>query len=188
MTLLLITAPATEPLSLQEAKSWLRVDATDEVTLIQSLIVSARMAVEAATGRLLITQQWRLLLDCWPEELTLRLPLAPVRQVLRITIADAAGDSVTTQASQYRLDGSLDRARLVLIGPLPTPGVNVSGISIDVTVGYGEAAAVPEPLRLAMRHLIALWFANRRDGDVGKGVLPAGVQALLAPHRIRRLA
>jgi hypothetical protein len=39
-----------------------------------------------------------------------------------------------------------------------------------------------------MRHLIALWFANRGDGDVGKGVLPAAVQALLAPYRIRRLA
>ena len=185
---LLITAPATEPLSLQEAKSWLRVDATDEDMLIQSLIVSARLAVEAATRRLLITQQWRLLLDGWPEELTLPLPLAPVRQVVRITIADAAGGSVTAQASQYRLDGSLDCARLVFTAPLPTPGVSVSGITIDVTVGYGEAAAVPEPLRLAMRHLIALWFANRGDGDVGKGVLPPAVQALLAPYRIRRLA
>ena len=178
---LLISAPATEPLSLQEAKNWLRVDATDEDTLIQSLIVSARLAVEAATNRLLITQQWRLLLDCWPEDLTLRLPLAPVRQVLRISIADAAGGSVTTQASQYRLDASLDRTRLLLSAPLPDPGVRVSGISIDVTVGYGDAAAVPVPFRLAMRHLSALWFANRGDGDVAKGVLPAAAQALLAP-------
>ena len=79
----------------------------------------------------------------------MRLPLAPVRQVLRITIADAAGGSVTVQASQYRLDSSLDRARLVLSSPLPTPGVSVSGISIDVTVGYGEVAALAHARGLA---------------------------------------
>lgn len=185
---LLISAPASEPLSLQEARSWLRVDTADEDQLIQSLIVSARLAVEAATNRLLITQQWRLLLDGWPGDLTLNLPLAPVRQVVRITVADAAGGVVTVQATQYRLDGSLDFARLVLSPPLPNPGVSVSGVSIDLTVGYGDAAAVPEPLRLAMRHLIALWFANRGDGDGAHGRLPLSVQSLLAPYRIRRLA
>ena len=185
---LLISAPASEPLALLEAKNWLRVDAADEDQLIQSLIVSARLAVEAATNRLLITQQWRLLLDGWPGDLTLNLPLAPVRQVVRITVADAAGGVANVQAAQYRLDGSLDRARLVLSQPLPNPGVSVSGISIDLTVGYGDGAAVPEPLRLAMRHLIALWFANRGDGDAAHGRLPISVQALLAPYRIRRLA
>jgi uncharacterized phiE125 gp8 family phage protein len=63
MTPLLTFAPQTEPLSLEEAKSWLRVDTGDEDQLIQSLIVSARLAVEAATNRLLINQHWRLLLD-----------------------------------------------------------------------------------------------------------------------------
>ena len=59
MTLFLVTGPATEPLTLAEAKSWLRVDGTTEDGLIQSLITSARLAVEAATNRLLIAQQWR---------------------------------------------------------------------------------------------------------------------------------
>ena len=54
---LLMTAPAVEPLSLAEAKSWLRVDGADEDQLIQSLITSARLGVEATTNRLLITQQ-----------------------------------------------------------------------------------------------------------------------------------
>ena len=186
MTPLLTFAPQTEPLSLEEAKSWLRVDTDDEDQLIQSLIVSARLAVEAATNRLLITQHWRLLLDAWPLDLTLPLPFAPVREVVRVTITDQAGGAVSAQAAQYRLEGNLDRARLVLSPSLPNPGVSRSGISIDVSVGYGEAAAVPEALRLAMRQLIAFWFANRGDG--GNGVLPVSVQALLAPYRIRRLA
>ena len=185
---LLMTAPAVEPLSLAEAKSWLRVDGADEDQLIQSLITSARLGVEATTNRLLITQQWRLLLDSWPSDLALPLPLAPVRQVVRVRIADAAGLFVEAPATQYRLDANLDRARLVLSAPLPNPGQTISGISIDLTVGYGDATAVPEALRLAMRHLIALWFANRGDGAGDHGRVPASVLALLAPYRIRRLA
>ncbi len=63
MTPLLLSGPAVEPLSLVEAKSWLKLDSSDEDQLVQSLIASARLAVEAATNRLLITQQWRLMMD-----------------------------------------------------------------------------------------------------------------------------
>ena len=188
MIALLLTAPVVEPLSLAEAKSWLRVDGADEDALIQSLITSARLGVEAATKRLLITQQWRLLMDAWPSDLLLPLPLAPVRQVVRVRITDAVGVSMDAPATQYRLDGNLDRARLLLSAPLPNPGQTISGISIDVTVGYGDATAVPEAFRLAMRHLIALWFGDRGDGGAQSGRMPACVQALLAPYRIRRLA
>ena len=185
---LLISAPVVESLSLAEAKSWLRVDGADEDQLIQSLITSARMGVEAATNRLLITQQWRVLLDSWPLDLILPLPLAPVRQVVRVRIADAAGLSVEAPATHYRLDGNLDRAQLVLSAPLSNPGQTISGISIDVTVGFGDATAVPEAFRLAIRQLLALWFANRGDGGADTGRMPASVLALLAPYRIRRLA
>ena len=184
----LITAPVVEPLSLAEAKSWLRVDGADEDAAIQSLITSARLAVEAATNRLLITQQWRVLLDAWPSDLLLPLPLAPVRQVVRVRIADAAGLSVDLPANQYRLDGNLDRARLVLSAPLPNLGQKLSGICIDLVVGYGDASAAPEAFRLAMRQLVALWFAERGDGAAQSGRMPASVVALLAPYRIRRLA
>lgn len=184
----LITGPSVEPLSLAEAKSWLRIDTADEDQLIQSLITSARLAVEAATNRLLISQQWRLLLDSWPPGLVVPLPLSPVRQIVRIRMIDAAGLGADAPASQYRLDGNLDRARLVLSAPPPDPGQTLSGIMIDVTVGYGDASAVPEPFRLAMRELVALWFANRGDNAVDSGRLPASAVALLAPYRIRRLA
>ena len=188
MTPVLITGPSVEPLSLAEAKSWLRVDTADEDQLIQSLITSARLAVEAATNRLLISQQWRLLLDAWPSGLVVPLPLAPVRQIVRIRMIDAAGLGADAPASQYRLDGNLDRARLVLSAPLPNPGLGVSGISIDLTVGYGDALAVPESFRLAMCELIALWFAHRGDSAVDSGRLPHSALILLAPYRIRRLA
>ena len=185
MTPLLLSGPAVEPLSLAEAKSWLKLDSADEDQLVQSLITAARLAVEARTNRLLITQQWRLMMDAWPAEPSLSMPLAPVRSIVRLTTLDANGVGADVPPTLYGLDGNLDHARLVLGSPLPSPGQPVSGIWLDVTGGYGDASAIPEPLRLAMRQLIALWFGDRGDGG---GRVPGFVLALLAPYRVRRLA
>ena len=188
MTPTLITGPAMEPLSLLEAKSWLRVDASDEDVLIQSLITSARLAVEAATNRLLISQQWRVSLDAWPDGLSLALPLTPVSSVSRIRILDVNGVATDVPTDLYSLDGNIDRARLLLGANMPTPGQTFSGIWIDLVVGYGDAASVPEPFRLAIRGLVAFWFANRGDADPPTARWPASVVQALAPYRIRRLA
>ena len=188
MTAILVSGPVVEPLSLAEAKSWIKVDASDEDALIQSLIISARIAVEAATNRFLISQQWRLVMDAWPVGGSLALALTPVRSVSRIRTLDAAGVASDVPVAQYSLDASLDHARILLGPAVPTPGVATNGITIDLMVGYGDATAVPEPFRLAIRHLVALWFANRGDGDALATRMPTAVLALLAPYRIRRLA
>ena len=65
-----------------------------------------------------------------------------------------------------------------------------AGIELDVTAGYGDAAIdVPEPLRQAIRLLVAHWYENR--GLIASGtttsVLPSTVAALLAPYRVLSL-
>ena len=59
MRVALIQAPVVEPVSLADAKLYLRVDTSDEDTLIGTLIAAARHCVEAATARQLIDQVWR---------------------------------------------------------------------------------------------------------------------------------
>ena len=50
MPLVLTAGPAVEPVSLAEAKAHMRVDGTAEDTLIGSLILTARLHVEAELG------------------------------------------------------------------------------------------------------------------------------------------
>ena len=63
-----------------------------------------------------------------------------------------------------------------------------AGIALDVTIGYGDTALdVPEPLRQAMRLLIAHWYENRGlvvTGAMSLAALPATVAALIAPYRM----
>ncbi len=55
MRLSIVTPPEIEPVSLEEAKLYLRVDTGDENELITSLIKAARIMVEKETHRALNT-------------------------------------------------------------------------------------------------------------------------------------
>jgi uncharacterized phiE125 gp8 family phage protein len=62
-----------EPLSLADAKLFLHIDHTVDDTLISDLIRAARKHVETVTGKRLVTQIWRLVLDQWPEDGVMKL-------------------------------------------------------------------------------------------------------------------
>lgn len=64
----LIAAPAAEPLTKEEVKSWLRIDSDDTTQdyEIAGLIQAAREYAENRCGRALVTQTWQLTLDRFP--------------------------------------------------------------------------------------------------------------------------
>ena len=67
MTPILLTGPAIEPISVEETKIFLRVEHDDEDQLIAALIAGARSHIEVQTHTALITQNWRMVLDAWPQ-------------------------------------------------------------------------------------------------------------------------
>jgi uncharacterized phiE125 gp8 family phage protein len=187
---MLIGAPAIEPVSLADAKSWLREDGADEDELIQALIVAARMTLEAFTRRFFITQSWRLAFDCWPDSVassaTLGIPFAPFAAATAIRIFDANEIAQTLAASNYRAPSSMEAGRISFAPAPPAPGRKTDGIEIDFNVGYGALASdVPQPLRHAILTLVAHWREHR--GDDGDDALPKAVAQLAAPFRRERL-
>ena len=191
MANVLITPPALEPLTLVEAKAHLRLDTTDEDDLVTALIVSARHVVERETRRALVTQTWRVVLDAWPDPDTFKIPLAPFISLIAIRTYDAANAATALAASTYYVDAQPGAARVRFTTQPTNPGRAIAGVELDVVAGYGAAAAsVPEPLRLAMRLLVARWFEARGDAAADTGALgmPPVVEALLAPFRIMRLS
>jgi uncharacterized phiE125 gp8 family phage protein len=184
----LLTPPALEPVSLAEAKAHLRLETGDDDTLVSTLVTAARIQVEAATRRVLVSQTWRLTLQAWPDGPVV-LPFAPASAVTRVAVYDAADVAAVQPASAYRLELD-DPPRLVLIGPVARPGRRVNGIEIDVTAGYGSSGlAVPQPLRQAIMLLVARWYENRDGIAVGSvpGAIADAYEALVAPFRRLRL-
>jgi uncharacterized phiE125 gp8 family phage protein len=184
----ILNGPSVEPLTLQEAKRVLRIDHADDDAHVQSLIKAARQRVEARTGRALITQDWRIVLDSWPWGGRTALPVLPAQAVTAVRVYPATGAPQTYTPPVYNLLAGTEPPVLDA-SAVPGPGKARDGIEIDVTAGYGAtAAAVPDPLKQAMRLMIAhAYAATGPDGRRPDALEPPEINALLAPYRLGRV-
>jgi uncharacterized phiE125 gp8 family phage protein len=191
MPSILLSGPAVEPVTLAEAKLFLRVEHDDDDDLIAALVAGSRIHVEAQTRRALIAQIWRLTRDAWPESGRLFVLPVPLVSLLAARIYKDNTTSQELDLSVFTVDQAPAPALLAFPpSALPAPGRAAAGIEIDVTTGYGAAPEnVPQPLRQAIRLLTAHWYENRAVAAVGNAVavVPATVAALIAPYRVLSL-
>jgi len=82
MRLKLITAPDIEPVTLDEAKNHLKIDSSEDNSLISALIVTARQLAEKETNRAFITQTWEMYLDEVGNEI--EIPKPPLQSIVSI--------------------------------------------------------------------------------------------------------
>lgn len=189
MTSYLLTGPVSEPVSLAEAKAYLRIDDGTEDALITTLIAAARLHVEGVTGQALLTQSWRLVLDAWPEDRLVRLPVGPVISVTAITTYDMDGVGTAVPLAQFQTLAGENQLYL----PAQVSGMPLlrqrAGIEVDYVAGYGVAADVPQDIRQALLGLITHWFEHR-DAVIMAGsgaIVPVGFDRLIERYRQVRL-
>jgi uncharacterized phiE125 gp8 family phage protein len=179
MKRMLLEGPAAEPLLLAEAKAHLRLDGDAEDALIGALIAAARVAIESDIRRVLIAQRWRALFEDWPGEGIL-LPVAPALSVEEVRAFDADDVASVLDPSAYAFEVVDGRVTLI------DGAGGAARYEIDFTAGYGSSGVdVPQPLRLAMRLLVAHWFENRSAVVLGDGAsaMPLGYRELITPFR-----
>lgn len=184
MSLQLVTPPAIEPVTLDEAKAHLKVDVSDDDTLIASLIAAARARAEWHTGRAFITQSWLYARDGWPCA-PFELPLPPLQSVTSITVTDTADNATVLDASLYRVDTGANPARIAWKETTlpPTNLRNLNALEVAFTAGYGDAAAdVPEAIRAAILAIVADLYLHRGDD----APTPDAALMLLAPYRVQQ--
>uniref|UniRef100_E6VEP0 PhiE125 gp8 family phage protein n=1 Tax=Rhodopseudomonas palustris (strain DX-1) TaxID=652103 RepID=E6VEP0_RHOPX len=185
MPMLLLAGPAIEPWTVADLKSFLRVEHDADDAVIASLLTAARAQIEAATGRMLLAQRWRLVRDAWPRDGRIVLRGGPLRALIAVRSYDERGYAHGLDLDSFVLDLAGD----VIASPpwaLPEPGRDVAGIELDLELGYGTTPDdVPPPLRHAVRTLVAQWYDNRGDAASGAGtaVLPGGIAAMIAGYR-----
>lgn len=183
----LLEGPAVEPVSLAEAKLWLRLDGAAEDDLVQALIVAARLLVEAEIGQVLIGQNWRLIADAWPAGATIPVRVGRVLAVAGGRVFDGDGQPAAIPAENFTVLGAGEVPQ-ILPAARPQPGRAHAGIEIDLRLGFGETPSdVPDTIRLAIRRLVVMWFENRGDVESAETGLPPQIRALLRPFRRVRL-
>jgi len=131
--------PTTEPVTLNEAKAYLRVLYTSEDTSITALITQARQYLESAISQSIVATEITLVSDV--KFKSFRLPYGPVTA---ITSATLDGEDVLADFSD--------------VGYIEAAGT-------DLEVIYEAGPAQLAGLKQAVLELVALWYTTRGGGS-----------------------
>lgn len=175
--LLRIADPESEPVTMSDAKLYLRIDDNNNDALVSDLIIAARIIAENWLRKSLITQTWKLAYD-YGVPPVVGLPMGPINAISSVIIFNRDGTNTTLDPSTYYLNAAQNA--LVLNSVLIS-----FQIEITYTAGYGDATTVPKPIKQGMLAHIAAMYDSR--GEAGETDLPEQTVALYMPFREVRL-
>lgn len=194
----LVTAPSSEPLTLDQVKDHLRLvkGETSQDDYLLRLLKAARQKVEDLTGRKLVTQTWNLYRDQWPDSdySDILLPFAPLQSIAStgITYTGATGGTTTFSSTAWDDDTVSVPPRVVLKYGASWPSATLAQmnpITVRCVVGYTTPSLVPEPLLQAVLLLVSHYYEFREPVVVGQAgftiaEVPKSVDALIADYRL----
>lgn len=168
----LITAPATEPVTLTEAKAHLYVTHADDDTLIGAYIAAAREDAEHRLGRLLVTQTWELSLGAFPSVIVMPVPIA---SIVSITYTDTDGADQVLDPATYQADTV---ATPGVIAPAygqswPETYAEYNAVRVRYTAGFGLAADVPAGIKAWILLRVGALYENRESAVSGQPIQQA---------------
>ena len=182
----IVTAAASEPITLTEAKNFLRVDHSDDDTLISALITASRQMCEEYTRRILVTTTIDEYFDKFPmnrwENLSnlIYLSRGPVASITSVKYVDEIGSEVTITSDQYIIDTISEPARIQsTAGWFAAAGV-VNQVIVRYIVGT-DVSSIPKPLIQGMMLVISDLYDQRNDRVKA---LPTASEYLWNPYRI----
>jgi uncharacterized phiE125 gp8 family phage protein len=163
MSLKLITALTTYPITLAEAKLHCRVDSSDDDTLLTALITAATEMCEQATGRAIMAQTWELTMDAFPD--AFELTRVPVQSITSLKYYDTAGVQQTLSNTLYSLDNASDHGFAYVApayaGTWPESRGQINAVALRYVSGYADAASVPEGIKQWIKLMLSTMYDNR---------------------------
>lgn len=171
--LTIATASTDEPVSLTEAKLWLRLDEHDptEDALVTSLVTRVRRRFEDLAQRSCLVQTFDYMFDVAPTDTEpLTLPKAPLVSVVSLTAyqsseaTDTGGTAMST--SGYYVDTASEFGRVVPLSGFtyPTATRDINAFRVRFTAGYSTASTgVPESVKTEIKQCVARLYEHRGD-------------------------
>lgn len=172
----LVTAPASEPVTLASAKLFLRIEHTADDEAVTRAITASRQAAEQYMRRPLLPQTWDYVVAN-PSPERLYLPFGPAQSITSVTLTTEAGSTSTMNAANYRLAVN---GQSVLFNP----AVSIEKLTVRYIAGTAVTVAdVPAAIIQGILHHIAVMMENR------DGAAPLPVQSIncYQPYRVVKL-
>lgn len=185
-----VTPPASEPLTVEQAKEHLRLDTNDEDAGVERRTRSARTQAENFMRRGILTQTLKYTQDYFSDEI--QLPrAAPLQSVTTVQYYDTTGALVTLASSVYLVDDVSRPARIRRAPNQSWPALQACrpmAVVITYKVGWTDPTLIPADIIDAICLLLGDRHEFRENTIAGSGValteLPNGADALLMPYRV----
>ena len=200
------TEPVQEPISLQEAKEYLRVDDSTDERVVRPLIETSRRIAEEHLGRTLMTTTYTLYTDSYDElsyhlwegirtgpDLSnyknyINLPKCPVQSVTSVSTFNDSDVETTFASSRYYVDNVREPSRIILRKGETFPSALrvANSIKVVYVAGYANSYAIPEPVRMGMLQHIAFLYEHRGDMYEAASPMPPMIKNMYAPYVIHK--
>lgn len=201
MGLKIVTQPAEEPVSLDEARLHLRVDADGSPGVhpddarISSFITTARRDSEAETNRAFIETEFLYTLDAFPcrsrfdgaDRIAIKLPISPLIEIVEIKYIDADGELQTLAEADYVLDDVGEPTRIMPESEAwPATKCVMNAVRVQFKAGFGAAEDVPEEIKDALLLIVGNLYENRESIITGTSAssLPLTAKDLLYQWKV----
>jgi len=180
--LVLATNPTTKVVSVTDVKSHLRIDTSDEDTLLGLYIDAATEMAENFCGRHFITHEYRLYFDSVTSVASLVYPDCTLNAVNPVNWIDADG---ATQSSLLAHIDAYSNPSIVYLDTdftSTTLQTNLSNVFwFDFSTGFGAASSdIPEAIKQAIKLIVADMYYFREDR---KRTFPMTSEILLQPYK-----
>jgi len=167
--------------SVADLKSHLRVDVTDDDTLIESFRDAAISWIEQISGRVMGDVDCVAYIDRF---MNVTLDVGPVNSISSIEYIDINGDVQTLSTNCYFVDIAGTHARIKFHDVPDLYDYAMNRVIINCNVGHAENA-IPKPMIHAVRLLVAHMYENRAAAEIRSvNEIPFGIHSLLSPFRI----
>ena len=178
-----ITVVATEePVTLTEAKTWVRRGAvTADDTLLTSLISAVTASDEKYCNRVFVTRTFEGFFDSLCASRYESVPFIQVRRapIGAISSVEVMSSDSWTAFTDYILKETGGFPRILFPNGITdaSPDSDVAyPLKVTFTAGYGAASAVPEDIKTAIKAHIAFLYENRGD-TISEGSLGMPLEA-----------
>lgn len=157
-------------------------------SVLRGFLRAAIAAIEARTGKILISRDFTWSLTGWRDRAGQVLPVAPVTHITGVTLIDALDRETVLPDDKFRLEPDSQRPRLRPIGSLlpliQTGGAARIGFTAGIAMDWGS---LPADLGQAVLLLAAHYYEYRNETTLSDGCMPFGVTSLIQRYRAMRV-
>lgn len=150
----IVTPPASEPLSLNQALVQCHANSGVEDDWFYDTITAVRLDAEKYQRRAYIEQTLRITYDNLPINKPILLPRPPLIEIISFSFFDIDNNEISVDLNDLIIDSYSQPGRLTFVNGYSMPSITlreINSIVIQYKAGYGDSADdVPKNIKQAM--------------------------------------